>query len=520
MIPSRIKPHSVVKAALEVAGQKRASQESILSFVSSFRALKSVVDFGCGRDAKWLHTARKLGVAEIRGYDVPGIPLAELGLAPAEYLGVDLTKEVKLERKFDLAISLEVAEHLPSSAARTFIQSLTNASDWVLFGAAVPYQGGRAHVNENWIEYWAKLFEHAGFVCYDILRIKFWHDASIIYYYRQNTCLYVKSGFDQSLASRGYVPSARPPSLIHPDLYLKAVSTRPPPNQNVAADVKDYYQYAFDNSMPRDNQLTYGLASGTVKHRTEIAGRPISIMKSYPPVTDNSAGFFDFLIGRPRYRAGMVRRLNLRHRFLVQPFEHEIRGSRVLDLAAHDGRWAYAYAGAGAASVVGYEARQHLVDEFEQYPDKDFKKNVRLQVTDIFDALENLKRSNSIVDIIAVLGIFYHIMDHYRLLKLIHRLRPRLVIIDSEFMVATWPHIVLGFEDPAKDLNAYAANGETKVPVGTPSRGALEKMAESLNYKVDWLNWETVGETERGLVQGYFRAGPRRRFTCTLRPTK
>ena len=39
--------------------------------------------------------------------------------------------------------------------------------------------------------------------------------------------------------------------------------------------------------------------------------------------------------------------------------------------------------------------------------------------------------ARSTFDIVLCLGIFYHIMDHYRLLNLIRQLKPRLVILDN-----------------------------------------------------------------------------------------
>jgi hypothetical protein len=62
-------------------------------------------------------------------------------------------------RRFDLVQSLEVGEHLPLSAAETLVDSLTTASDRVLFSAAVKGQGGEFHVNEQPLAFWQELFE-------------------------------------------------------------------------------------------------------------------------------------------------------------------------------------------------------------------------------------------------------------------------------------------------------------------------------------------------------------------------
>ena len=52
------------------------------------------------------------------------------------------------ERRSDLAISLEVAEHLPSSSAAAFITTLVKAAPCICFSAALPHQGGVRHLNE------------------------------------------------------------------------------------------------------------------------------------------------------------------------------------------------------------------------------------------------------------------------------------------------------------------------------------------------------------------------------------
>jgi len=140
-----------------------------------------------------------------------------------------------------LAICVEVAEHVPATGAGTLVASLCAASDWVLFGAAPPFQGGMGHINENWLEYWAQLFTDNGYHCYDILRSQFWHDTRIAYYYRQNTCVYVRPGAHYALQARGYKPSSNPQTLIHPELYLKKSKQASPDGVDIPACVRAFY---------------------------------------------------------------------------------------------------------------------------------------------------------------------------------------------------------------------------------------------------------------------------------------
>ena len=115
-----------------------------------------------------------------------------LEIPHAAFLRADLSQPLDLGRRFDLAISLEVAEHLPAASADTFVASLAGLSDFVLFSAAVPGQGGRHHVNEQWQEYWGERFARLGFAALDLVRRAIWSDRAIPYWYKQNTLLFVR----------------------------------------------------------------------------------------------------------------------------------------------------------------------------------------------------------------------------------------------------------------------------------------------------------------------------------------
>jgi hypothetical protein len=232
---------------------------------------------------------------------------------------------------------------------------------------------------------------------------------------------------------------------------------------------------------------------------------------------------FGFLADLPHAdgRPQPVDRLNKRHAFIIDPFRSDIAGARVLDLAAHDGRWAWAFARAGAECVLGIEARRELVARFADYPDTPFKARVTLRTGDIFDALEAEVASGARHDVVGVLGIFYHIMDHFRLLRLIRRLEPRLVIIDSEFLLRSEPAIQLVRERTDNVVNATAQIPGQEVAVkGVPSFAALELMAGALDYRVAWADWGLLAPADRAGVRDYYRDRRLRRATCALRPNR
>lgn len=181
----------------------------------------SVVDLGCGVGT-WLAAIQDKGIQDVQGIDGPWVNEDLLVIPKENFLKFDLTQPIQLNRCFDLAISLEVAEHLPPDSANIFVTSLTNLSDFVLFSAAIPLQPGRNHLNCQWPDYWANLFRQRGYVVLDVVRRRIWTDNQIPVWYRQNILLFVKSGRvkDLRINPETLLSYPAPLSMIHPDVYL------------------------------------------------------------------------------------------------------------------------------------------------------------------------------------------------------------------------------------------------------------------------------------------------------------
>jgi hypothetical protein len=131
-----------------------------------------------------------------------------------------------LDRTFDLAISLEVAEHLPEEAADAFVESLTRLASVVLFSAAAPYQGGEHHVNERWPVYWAERFATHGYLSVDCIRRRIWANPAVEWWYAQNAFLYVERGrLESGPALKREYEAAGPDALplVHPRQFLEWV---------------------------------------------------------------------------------------------------------------------------------------------------------------------------------------------------------------------------------------------------------------------------------------------------------
>src|SRR5438552_2146277 len=142
------------------------SAEVVVPLVLQLVPVRSVSDVGCG-DGSWLSVFRRHGVDDIIGIDGDYVEAELLQIPQDRFRAVDLAKPFSLGRVFDLAVCLEVAEHLPPDCASGFVKSLARLAPVVLFSAAIPKQGGNHHTNEQWPDYWAKLFGEHGFLPVD-----------------------------------------------------------------------------------------------------------------------------------------------------------------------------------------------------------------------------------------------------------------------------------------------------------------------------------------------------------------
>jgi SAM-dependent methyltransferase len=215
-------------------GELAAAQESareVLPLVLDIVKPASVIDVGCGT-GNWLAIALELGVKKILGVDGPWVA-SQLAIPPENFAAHDLTFPLKLERRFDLALSLEVAEHVPASAARVFVKSLCDAADVVVFSAAIPGQGGRRHVNEQWPAYWGELFRELGYDCYDFLRPRIWNNSKVTWHYAQNLLIFARAG-----RADGFGQSTLPLSLVHPVLWSAQVARLKNPGKLLEALTK------------------------------------------------------------------------------------------------------------------------------------------------------------------------------------------------------------------------------------------------------------------------------------------
>jgi SAM-dependent methyltransferase len=173
----------------------------------------SVLDIGCGIGT-WLKAFDENGVHEHIGYDGNHVTRDMLLISSESFRPCDLRFPPSIDRRFDIACSLEVAEHLPDTTADALVTALVRAAPVVVFSAAVPGQPGPGHINTQWQDYWAKLFIRHDYKPTDFLRPQIWGDPRVCWWYQQNVVVYC----DPAHYPAGH-RAPRSLNMVHPSLY-------------------------------------------------------------------------------------------------------------------------------------------------------------------------------------------------------------------------------------------------------------------------------------------------------------
>ncbi|WP_051295079.1 methyltransferase domain-containing protein [Maridesulfovibrio bastinii] len=205
----------------QVDGSVRAAEYIIPELISIFPNLNTAIDIGCGVGG-WLKNCQDHGFEKVIGIDGDYVNRKLLKIPEKNFIPFDLTQDFtnRVTEKFDLAITLEVAEHMDSKFADAFVNRLTSLADIILFSAAIPGQGGLSHVNEQWPEYWANKFRSNGFYPLDLIRPTIWDKKDIPNHYRQNLIIYANSKVvEKNFPNYDFeiVPELK---AIHPELAL------------------------------------------------------------------------------------------------------------------------------------------------------------------------------------------------------------------------------------------------------------------------------------------------------------
>jgi SAM-dependent methyltransferase len=195
------------------------SAREMLQILAAVYPFRSVVDVGAGLGT-WLRAAAEHGAEDLVGIEGNWVKDNGNRFGGADYVYADLNAPLSIDRRFDLAISVEVAEHLNPDRSQGLVEGICRCSDVVIFGAAMPRQHGSAHINGRPHSFWIDLFEKQGFVCLDPFRPKVWYNSSVYPWYAQNTFLFVAETTRSRFAS---LPPATLVNVYHPLLVNRLV---------------------------------------------------------------------------------------------------------------------------------------------------------------------------------------------------------------------------------------------------------------------------------------------------------
>lgn len=253
----------------------RQSAREIVPLILELIKPQSVVDVGCG-DGTWLSVFKEFGIQECLGIDGEYVDKESLQIPQEEFLAHDLKLPWQIDKTFDLVISLEVAEHLPEECAESFIDSLTKLGAVVVFSAAIPYQGGTEHINEQWPSYWLSYFKTRGYLLVDCLRKKIWDNDKVKPWYAQNVLFFVKQdSLDKYPLLAKELENTHPSQLaiVHPHIYLSKI-----PETQRRTPVKQ----TSTNGELRINENRFGSQELeiTTLHLLNLEGSPVTEINS------------------------------------------------------------------------------------------------------------------------------------------------------------------------------------------------------------------------------------------------
>ena len=206
-------------------------------------------------------------------------------------------------------------------------------------------------------------------------------------------------------------------------------------------------------------------------------------------------GFFD---SYPRFfetsnTGASPNRLNKRHEAIFETVPDLFVGTRVLDIASHDGRWSFAALKAGASDVVGVEPRAHLVNNANQtmqFYECD-KRRFRFIQNDIFNWLQ---KAGERFDAVLCLGFFYHTYRHAEIMSLIKTCRPKVLVLDTVVHKAEGMLCLVGRELVAEEAHAMAEESSYQgmTYVAHPTLALVKDYLTNYGFSFIEVDWRSL----------------------------
>jgi 2-polyprenyl-3-methyl-5-hydroxy-6-metoxy-1,4-benzoquinol methylase len=162
-----------------------------------------------------------------------------------------------------------------------------------------------------------------------------------------------------------------------------------------------------------------------------------------------------------------------------------LEGKRVLDVACNSGFWSFQCALLGAKEVVGFDARQEMIDQANFIKSIVGAENAQFQVLDFWDMSPD--RLAGKFDVVLNLGILHHLSDTIEALKLTKIMSDSLILLDTE-IYTPFPHLIDGTiktsRSPITKL-LWEEDSDIRMTVHpeivmAPTKGSLEMMFRHL----------------------------------------
>jgi len=198
----------------EIWEEVKVAKEIIYSILDKMGIpYNTIIDFGCGI-GQWFKN-------DYLGIDY-NVRQSNLLIPKDRYIDFNMENieqlELPFDKKVDLVLCLEVAEHISEEKSDALVKKLTEYGRSVLFSAAIPGQSGVGHINEQWQDYWAYKFMQNGYALHtNLLKHEIEKIKEIPIWYRNNMMLFVP---DNSLP---FAPE-RPYKYISPELYINLLN--------------------------------------------------------------------------------------------------------------------------------------------------------------------------------------------------------------------------------------------------------------------------------------------------------
>lgn len=138
--------------------------EGVLSYFVKNHGVKSFLDIGAG-PGDMIEFAKQYGLFAL---GVDGDPIfkdredTQLHDYTVGPLGRSNIQKLPEQGYYDLGWSVEFLEHVEEKYIPNFMETF-KLCKYLVVTAATPKQGGHHHVNEQWVDYWIKIFAEHGF---------------------------------------------------------------------------------------------------------------------------------------------------------------------------------------------------------------------------------------------------------------------------------------------------------------------------------------------------------------------